>query len=234
MKLICCLLALISSSAAHADWSTDAEAGIVSTTGNSRSQSYSAKDKTTYKYDADSYVFNGSYLQSQANGTQNAQNWLVGLRYERALSEKFSLFLAQDVQGDKFAGILQRYDSDLGGKYYFVKKEKDLIAFSEAGYRYTNEHTVTGTTTGYQKARVYAEGEKYWSPTVSSKLSVEYIPNFTVSQNWLFNTEASLSAALNSTFSLKAAYLVRYNNAPPVITAVKGDTTLTTALAAKF
>lgn len=233
MKLLLAALLLVPN-VALAEWHTDGEAGVVNTTGNSRAQSYSVKDKTGWTLGKDTYVLTGSYLQSQANGVATAKNFLLGLRYERALSDFLSGFLAQDVMGDQFAGILQRYNTDLGVKYFIVKREKDLVVDAEGGYRYTNEHTTTNVTNSYQKARLYAEGEKYWNPTFSTKLWAEYVPNFTLSNGWLFNTEASASAAINSVFSLKTAYLVKYNNLPPVATAVKTDTVLTTALAAKF
>jgi putative salt-induced outer membrane protein len=234
MKFALIALLLTLPAMAQAHWSTDGEAGIVNTTGNSRAQSYSLKDKTGWTLGKDTYSVMGNYLESQSNGVQTAKNFLLGIRYERALSDVLSAFLAQDVMGDQFAGILQRYNTDLGLKYFFAKREKDLIVSTEGGYRYTSEHTTTNQTNSYQKARLYAEGEKYWSPTVSTKLWAEYVPNFTVSTNWLFNTEASVSAALNSVFSLKTAYLVKYNHAPPVVTAVKTDTVLTTAIGAKF
>ena len=75
MKLALIALLLSLSPVAHAQWSTDGEAGIVNTTGNSRAQSYSVKDKTGYVYEKDTYTFTGSYLQSQANGVQTAKNF---------------------------------------------------------------------------------------------------------------------------------------------------------------
>jgi putative salt-induced outer membrane protein YdiY len=228
------LAAALFSAGARAEVKSQAEAGVVSTTGNSRSQSYSVKDKTTLLGGPDSYVFEAHYLDSSANGVPSARNWLVGLRYEHAFSDFFSAFLSEQLEGDEFAGYLQRYNTDLGPKYYFAKREKDLIFFAEAGYRFTHENDVTGATQDLQKARLYSEAEKYWSPTFSTKLWVEYVPNFTVSENWLLNSAVSASAALNAVFALQVSYLLRYNNLPPVAAALKTDTTLTTALAAKF
>lgn len=228
------LLALLLSSPVHAEVKTDAEAGVVITNGNSQTQSYSVKDKNSLVLGPTSYVFTGSYLKSRSGGIKSAESWLLGLRFEQALNEKLSLFIGQSVEGDEFAGYRQRYNSDLGAKYYFMKTEKDLIWFGEGGYRYTYENTTANVTLKQHKARLYTEAEKFFNESVSSKLWIEYLPNFTVSQAWQLNSELSLSAAMSSVFALKSGILMRYNNLPPKAGAQKADTTFTTALTAKF
>ncbi len=228
------LLSILLSLPAQAELRNESEAGVVITNGNSQTQSYSVKNKSSLVLGPSSYIFTGSYLKARAGGVESAESWMLGLRYEHALSERLSLFVAQAVEGDKFAGILQRYNSDLGAKYYFYNTEKDFIWFAEGGYRFTKEHTTRGTNSNFHKARLYSEAEKFFSESVSGKLWAEYIPNFTVTQAWLFNSELSLSAALNSVFAVKSGILLRYNNLPPVASAQKADTTFTTALTAKF
>ncbi len=219
--------------AALADWKSESEAGVVITSGNSTTQSLNAKSGTEYTFEKNMLRLQGSYLQAKQSGVLSALAWSLGLRYERELSQMLSVFAGQSVEGDQFAGILQRYNSDLGAKYFFYKQPKDFIWFAEGGYRYTKENAVTYSK-GFQKARVYTEAEKNWTATTSTKLWLEYIPNFTLSDAWLFNTELSLSSAINSYFSIKTAYLVKYSNAPASISAKKTDTAFTTALVAKF
>jgi putative salt-induced outer membrane protein len=219
---------------ANAALKNESEAGVVVTNGNSRTQSYSVKNKSTYTFEQNSVVFSGNWLTATNQGVQSAESWMLALRYERSLSEKTSLFLQQSVEGDKFAGVLQRYNSDLGVKQYFYKTEKDFLWFAEGGYRFTKENTSKGTKENFHKARLYTEAEKFFNESVSSKLWIEFIPNFTLTRSWLLNSELSLSAAMNAVFALKAGILLRYNNLPPVATAQKADTTFTTALTAKF
>jgi putative salt-induced outer membrane protein len=219
---------------ANAQFKDDSEAGVVITGGNTSTQSYNFTDKTDYLLDANTFRLDGHYLAARSNGVETAENWSAGLRYERALAEMVSAFAAQDVESDKFSGYLQRYNSDLGGKYYFFKKDKDLTFFTEDGLRFTHEHDTNADLHDYLKGRVYLEAEKYWAPTTSTKLWVEYLPNFSFGRGWLLNSEASVSSALSSVFSIKTAYLVKYNNAPPTPTAVPTDTQFTTSLVAKF
>ncbi|RZA09500.1 MAG: DUF481 domain-containing protein [Proteobacteria bacterium] len=221
------------SSAAHADFTNDAELGVIVTNGNSKTQSLSVKDQSRYTWDKNVVQFNALGLRAENNDILSAKNWALALRYERELSSIFNAFAAQSAEGDRFNGIRQRFNSDLGAKYFIYKLEKNITWFAEAGYRFTKENSTAGLRNNFQKARLYTEAEKYWNPTVSTKLWAEYLPNFTVGEGWLFNAEASVSATLTSVFAVKSAYLLRYNNLPPVA-AGKSDTGFTTSLVAKF
>ena len=69
---------------------------------------------------------------------------------------------------------------------------------------------------------------KYW---------LEYLPNFSDSEAYLANTEASLNVMLSQMFSLKISYLMKYQNVAPVLNGVEGekiDTSYTTSLVANF
>ena len=220
--------------AAHAEWKNESQAGIVITGGNSRTQSLNLKSESQYSFTKNTFRFDANYLQAKQSGVKSAESWMLGLRYERAFRETLSGFLAQSVEGDRFAGILQRYNTDVGAKQYLYKRPKDFEWFLEGGYRFTSEHSSDGIKQNFQKGRLYTEAEKFWASATSTKLWLEYIPNFTRSQAWLFNGEVSASSALNSIFSVKTAYLVKYNNEPPVASAMKTDTAFTTSLVAKF
>ncbi|MES2769216.1 MAG: DUF481 domain-containing protein [Bdellovibrionota bacterium] len=217
-------------------WKAEAEAGIVSSNGNTRSSSYLIKNITSYKFDAYLAKLNGSYLSNESrdnatNTTTSYEKWDVGLRIERDLSEKLGIFLGQNIESDKKAGIDRRFNSDLGAKYYVAKKE-DYYTFTELGYRYTTEEYITGVDKNFDFIRAYIESEKKWTPTFSSKLWVEYLPNLDETDDYNVNGEASINASLDSTFSIKTAYLVKYDNMPAA--AHKTDSLFSTALIAKF
>lgn len=232
------LIALLALSAsAFADdgkLSHESQAGIVITNGNTHTQNFNLGSETKYAWERSSLALKGNYLRAASSGVVTSLTWLVGLRYEFAFTEKLGGFTAETLEGDQFAGILQRYNTDLGVKYYFQKREHDFTWFGEGGYRYTSEHATTGATKGYQKARLYTEAEKYFTANTSAKLWIEYVPNFTISEQWLLNSEISLSSALNSTFAIKTAYDIRYNHAPVVASAQNTDSTFSTSLVAKF
>lgn len=214
----------------------EAEVGIVSSEGNTKSSSYLAKNNTSYKFETFLAKFNASYLSNESTDnatdvTTSYEKWDLGLRLEKELTEKISAYIGQNMESDKKAGIDRRYNTDIGGKYQIVKHET-YYTFAELGYRMTKEEYVGGADEDFDFLRAYIESEKKWTPTFSSKLWVEYLPNLDESEDYNVNGEASINAALDNVFSIKTAYLVKYDNMPAA--EYKTDSLFSTSLIAKF
>jgi len=213
-------------------WKTESRAGIVLTSGNTDTSTLNFGDETIYRFGQNLAKLKALYLYQKNADVISGKSWSLGLRYERILSDRLNVFLGETVEGDRFAGVNQRYSTDVGVKYSLVKEDR-LTWFAELGYRYTKENLILVHRTQHY-ARAYTEIEKKLSPTVSAKYWLEYLPNFTSSTDWQLNTEASLSAAISSLFSVQSAYLLKYDhelNAPGL---VKTDKIFTTSLVAKF
>lgn len=214
-------------------FTNESRAGIVTTSGNSKMQTYDLGQKNSYEFHANKFASKGSYLRSTSKGIESARQWTLGLRYDRILAEKWSIFLAELVEGNTYAGFKQRYSTDVGGKYYFAKEEMN-IWFAEVGYRHQRENRVNGSHRTASFSRIYSEYEHRFNPSVSGKFWIEYLQNFTVADDRFVNLEPSMIAALNSVFSVQFAYTVRYRQLPPPGVQYKTDTTMTAALIAKF
>ena len=210
----------------------ESELGLVITTGNSKTQSYNLKQKNQYAWDLNALKFEGRYLDTSANSNTTARTWNLGLRYERELSNLYGVFVGQNIESDIFSGYNQRYNTDIGGKYFIYKEEAFDLDF-EAGYRYTIENRLSGQVK-QNYLRFYTEANRKFSSSASMKLDVEYLRNLTVTSDFQINSEVSVSAILNEIFSVKTAYLVKYRNFLPPPATVKVDTQTTTALVAKF
>ncbi len=210
----------------------ESEAGVVITSGNTTTQSFNLKHETVSTWASNLLKGNARYLKSSTGGIETGRSWNIGLRYERALSDRFSLFLGQAIESDPFAGYLQRYNTDLGAKYGIIQ-EKELTWFAEGGYRFSRENRIVPPNLNNHMLRVYTEATRAWNESFSTKLWVEYLPNLTTSADWQLNSELSLSAVLTSIFSIKAGYLVKYDGLPAG-GAKTTDTLFTTALVAKY
>ncbi len=211
----------------------EAEAGAIVTSGSSDSESYAAKLKTSYTQDKNVYTLFGHYIKAEANSVESARNWDIGVRYDRELSNLWSVFIGQKTESDIFAGYLQRDSTDIGAKYNIIKTD-DLNWFAELGYRYSKTQPADNSGVTYDSfGRAYTEVNKSWDKTLSFKYWAEYLPNFTNADGYLFNTEASINIMLNSVFSLRYAYLLQYQNQPPD-SGKHSTTTSTMNLVAKF
>ena len=215
-------------------WAHESEVGLVKVSGNTDSESYNGKQKTVYSFDQNALTLAGRYLEAKTAGTQTAKSWEASLRYERILSEQWSMFAQQGAESDSFAGYTERDNSDLGAKYTIYKMDSENL-FAEAGYRYTKTLPSLGAETKYESyGRLYSEYDRKLNSHVSAKLWAEYLPNLTNSDAYLVNYEPSVAVVLNSLFSLKMSYLVKYHNKTILPTEKKTDSTFTTALVAKF
>jgi putative salt-induced outer membrane protein len=237
MKNILILSVLFLSAVAHAEdvppgLKSEAEAGVVLTSGNTETSTVSAKEATKYTWGKNNFSFDANFLTSSNRGNQQAYQWGLGVRYERELNAAFGVFLGQLLQSDKYQNIDQRYATDVGGKYTFDKYE-GFNWFAEFGYRFTRENYPYGFK-NINFLRAYNEVEKSWTKTFSVKWWIEYLPNLSQWKAYQLNSELSISTVLTDIFSLKSAYLVRYYNEPPVGITQTTDTTFTTSLVAKF
>ena len=220
-------------SAFAADLTNETELGIASANGNTRTKTYTFKQLNDYKWANNVISFRSRYLNSKAGGIETGRYFMGGLRYENQISSKLGLFTGETFEKDKFANIDKRFITDLGARYRFIDSEMTKFA-TEVGYRYMHEDRIDGTTAFSNYGRVYSEWEHKWNQNFSTKYWAEYLPNFNEQTDWQFNSEFSIWAALNETFSLKTAYLLRYDHKPAPGVVYKSDTLLTTALVAKF
>lgn len=224
---------LLFSNTFAADFTNESEAGIAVASGNTDSKTYNIKQMNSYKFDANLLKLEARFLNTFSNDVESARYILGSLRYERALSEHFSLFVSEGLESDKFAGYKFRHNNDIGAKY-FIYKIENFNWFAEAGYRYVNEKLNSGVHDYKNTLRAYTETEKKWTETVSTKYFIEYLPNLKEGKDYQINTELSVAAAISSIFSIKTAYLLRYDHLPAPGTTNTTDTLLTTALVAKF
>ncbi len=239
MKKIITTITILISSVTHAQYSGESEVNVLLTGGNSEVKTYTGKSTNKYGFtEKDLVEFGGHYTYGTSAGVESARHWDVNAKYERTIIGNLAGFLGEQVLGNKFAGITDQYNTDLGFSYHIYKSEKNETK-SELGYRYTvnrrkNHETGEKLSTEHSnKARIHLETETKHSEDLSSKLWAEYIPNFSEGSDWNVNIEGSVSMALSKMFSMKAAHLWKYDNFP-VVGNARYDYQTSFSLLAKF
>lgn len=218
---------------AQAELKNESEIGYASSNGNTKTLSLNAKQTNDYKFDRNIIGLKARYLNGRASGVETTRYFMTGLRYERELGAQFNVFAGETFEKDKFADIDKRWSSDIGGKYKILDTEKTKF-FTELGYRYKHEARITGPFNSGNYIRNYNEWEYKWTPTFSTKYWLELLPNLSKTNDWQYNTELSLIAAINSIFSMQASSTIRYDHEPAPGIRYKTESLLTSSLVAKF
>ncbi|MDW7644428.1 MAG: DUF481 domain-containing protein [Desulfuromonadales bacterium] len=195
-------------------WSDEAELSYVDTSGNTEVTTLSAKNKlqatlterilATWKLQA---------LYGETDGEKTAESYMTELRGDYALSERLYTFGAAGWLQDKFAGIDSRYTFGLGIGYKFLDGPKHFLR-GEAGLTYTMDEYTDGSSEEYLGGRLFGEYQYQFTEKNRFSQTLEYLPDFENSDNWLLNSETALIAALNSFLSMKTSYVVKYDNEP--------------------
>lgn len=197
-------------------WSDAAELSYVKTGGNTDVQTllvnnvfkYNLTPKLTGTWDF--HILNG-----KTNDVQTAERYDTELRLDFKDSDRFYSFGNVIWLQDQFAAVMPRDYYGAGEGYKIWTGPKHTL-ITEAGLNYTTERFTDGTGRDFMGGRLF--GKYVYAFTEKSTFSqqVEYIPDFNADRDYFVNSETALTAALNSYLSLKASYVVKYSNEPPL------------------
>lgn len=206
-------LALVLASSAHADpWKGKGEAGIVSSSGNTDSQSFNLKLGMTKVQDLWKHALDMSYLQTSANGVTDANRFVGTWQSNYNFRARTFAFGAARYDHDEFGGFLYQASISGGLGYKFI--DTDTVKFSGqagVGYRKLEENVTHDTSSG----AVFVGGLNYeWAITTTTKLT----DKFTVesgSDNTLLTNFVGVEVKMSDKLGLAAGYDVTQNTKPP-------------------
>lgn len=227
-------------------FSNESSLSIVQTGGNAVSESYNAETVNKYKPGTREYKVYGNYTLSYADDPQvegidteeTARNWQVGAATTLDITEKIGLNTGIMYEGNEFTGYKQRENFDLGTKYTFYESDH-IKSYADFGYRYVIEKRTTRNEDNedifyFNKANINHTLEHVLNESVSYMFWFQYLPNFTVPDDYQINFEASLNVIMSNMFSLKVAYKGAYDNELNPGVREYLDRTTTTSLVARF
>lgn len=134
---------------------------------------------------------------------------------------------------DEFAGIDSRYYLGPGVGYKFLSGPKHFLA-GEAGLNYAKEEYTDDTDKDYLEGRAFAKYEYAFTEKNRFSQSAEFLYDFEDSENYNVNSETAVISALSDYLSLKASYVIKYDNQPVPETLEETDTILAVTLVVNF
>jgi putative salt-induced outer membrane protein len=222
------------SDAAEKRWSDEAELSFVDTGGNTDVVSLSARNLLKYIFtDKLEGAWKLGALYGETDGEKNAESYFTELRLDYLFTERFYSYASGGWVKDKFAGIDSRYYLGPGVGYKFLTGPKHFF-LGEAGLNYVTEEYTDDTDQDYLQGRAFAKYEYAFTEKNKFSQSLEYLYDFDDSENYNVNSETALISALSDYLSLKASYVVKYDNKPVPETLKETDTILGVTLVVNF
>ena len=217
--------------------STDAtelsvSAGALLTAGNSKTAAGTAATRFRIRRDANQFKASGAinYAQSSTEPDQGMEptvdNSQTNVRYDRFISQHFTLFLSASTRRDRFQKIDLRLNLDPGVGYYLLATAKRQL-WTEFGYDYQYEVRARsavreGEATGEEVDR--AEGSHNgrlflgYDDKVNSQVSfftgAEFLQSLTERDSYRFAWDVALTSNLVGGLSTALTFSLLYNNTP--------------------
>ena len=217
--LVSLSMAATFTSNAYGQWQGQGEAGFVSASGNTDSETINLGLK--FKNEGPKFIheFGVSTYQASNDGTDSADSLSANYGLKYLLSKRSYLFGALSYLDDEFDGFTDQTSVSAGYGYRVIDSEPVAWELGiGAGYRDTSELLRLDDGTEL-------EGEDLSGATLVLKSdyrnqltpTTEFIDKFVAeisSDNSFIENDAALVVSINEKFALKASYLVRHNTDP--------------------
>jgi putative salt-induced outer membrane protein len=211
-------------------WRDEAELSFVDTGGNTDVISLSAKNLLKYQF---SDELEGAWklgaLYGESDSEKTAESYFTELRFDYLLTERLYTYAFGGWMQDEFAGIDSRYYFGPGVGYKFVTGPKHFLV-GETGLNYVKEEYTDHTDKDYIDGRAFAKYEYAFTEKNRFSQSLEFLYDFDDSDNYRVTSETAVVSALSDYVSLKASYVIKYDNEPIPKTLKETDTTLAVTL----
>ena len=209
---------------AEEGWKGQGEAGFVTTSGNTDSDSLNLGLKFEKSGKVWDHEIGLAAYQASQEGIDTAENFSANYTLKRNLTERSNIFFNLGYLDDDFDGFTEQLSAAVGYGYKVFNGESvKWETGAGVGYRDTDQLTVIRDDFGDIVEEI--EGDDVSGATFvlrsdfEAKISetTKFVDNFKAeigSDNTYVENDAALFVAINQSFSLKLGYLVRYNSDP--------------------
>jgi len=208
-------------------WKTTAELGFIKTTGNTETQTSSAKLDAVYEVDKWRHTGHAEGYGTQSsdattgNSVVSAERYMASGKSDYKFSELDYIFGLVKLQKDRFSGFEYENVVSAGyGRKIIKQADMELDLEIGPGMRFYKVHNAAN---GTDEAILRLAGKYWWAISDTSKftqdLSVDIGEDITSTESI-----TGLQANINSSLALKLTYTIRNKSEVPNPTVEKTDT----------
>lgn len=190
-----------------------ADAGYVSTTGNTEISALSLGEKLVLRSGRWEHrqAFGSVYASQDGKQTSNLvfTNW----RSDWGFRPRLALFGYVGFDRNEFAGISRRFEEAVGLSARLLTRPRDQWTV-EAGLALNQQRATTGSTLDFSSVRSATTFKHLFSAHAYFLQLVEYLPSLEDGPDYRINSESAIVAPLSEHIAMKAGYVVRFDNLP--------------------
>jgi putative salt-induced outer membrane protein len=209
-----------------------AELSYVGTSGNSDTRSLGAGTSLTFRPGEWTVTSKAAIVRNEDQGRVRAQSTSAVTQVGRHITPALSVVTSHAYTRDQFAGINHRHTAEAGLSLEAVKTARHHLTL-DAGVGYANEQRRQGANISTAIATSGVIYKVSISSTATFDNQLQTVISLDDASDRRLANVASLSARLNSLFSMKVKHTTRWVNAP-VPGFRKTDTITAVALVATF
>ncbi len=194
-------------------WSGSISLGASSQTGNTETKSSSVSMEASRRTMKDRYSVKLFFNYAEESEEVSARNTFGAMKYDYFHTDHVYSFVALELMNDTFKDITLRTVAGPGlGYQVWDDARKALLV--ELGAAYTNEDRETAEDDDWAAGRgnLFVRFNLFDIVTLSETV-LAYI-NLEENEDYQVRSEANISSALGSSWSLKLSNIVEYDNAP--------------------
>ena len=211
-----------------------ADLGFVNASGNASVTTFNVGDKLVLRSRDSSHILTQLFglVYGRSDGETVADNWRASGRYERRMSSRVYLFALLGMDRDRLAGISRRFEESLGLTWKALTGPRTELGL-EGGLSFIQERSTVGVGDDFLAGRASALFLHKFRDNVSFTQGLEFLPNLEQGDDYRFNSETAIVAAVSRNVSFKTSYAIRFDNTPePGFTDT--DRLLTTGLQIRY
>ena len=187
--------------------------GFVNASGNTDVTTLNAGEHLSYVTGPWTFAHELIAIEGRSHGAETAAQYSSNLRVDRAFSPRFGAYALAGWYRNPFAGMGRRFGEGLGLTAKIVAQPRDVLS-GEAGISFVQERNTAFVTNSFSAGRGALLYKHSFTGAANLQQALELLEDLKHSDDQRLNSETSLTAPLSRRISLKAAYLIRFQNLP--------------------
>lgn len=203
--------------------------GFSQTNGNASAMTTNVTNKVKYTLAGWSFQQDLAFFYGEASEKVNTNFWNGGLRGDRILAERVSVFMASRYDRNVVQGVENRFQQGFGVTLKAVDDTHNKLNVALGGSVFSQQLTpgsVAKVSRAFPAARAAVDYRRKLTDLAYVQQSAEFLPAIgDTASSYFVNTESAVVAPLSKSVGLKVGYVIRFNSEPPVRNNVQLRTT---------